>query len=104
MNALLVVVAFVVLGIGYVVLANFLAAYISLGGSRVVRCPEEQRTALIALDVWRSARNAAIGRKRVYVANCSRWPQRRKCNRGCLQDITTAMAQSQDLLIRPEED
>lgn len=57
------------------------------GGIMLVTCPENPKPAAIKIAMWRAATGALVGRRRLKVADCSRWPPRHDCGEDCLQQI-----------------
>ena len=51
---------------------------------RVVRCPETGEPARVQIDAPRAAASAIPGPPELHVAECSRWPERRRCAQACL--------------------
>jgi hypothetical protein len=56
-------------------------------GSRLLRCPETQRLALVEMPAGVMALEASLGDPRLRVRNCSRWPMCRECGENCLRQI-----------------
>jgi hypothetical protein len=68
-----------------------LRAYGKFRGQRLVTCPENHKTAAVALDAHSAARQAVLGKPHFRLAECSRWPERRDCAQPCLGQIESDM-------------
>ena len=66
-------------------------------GQRVVRCPENQRPAGVAVDASRAALSVLRAHPSLQLNTCSRWPERAGCGQECLRQIKEAPA---DCLVR----
>lgn len=84
-NEIYLLVAVAVVGIGYVIREVF--EYRKYGGKMLVTCPETGRPAAVRVDTWRAILAALIGRRRVELCECSRWPERQDCPQDCLCEI-----------------
>jgi hypothetical protein len=73
------------------------ASYIRFRGTRAVVCPETQRGVAVEVDASRAAVDAAMGRRGLHLASCSRWPERGDCGQECLAQIEQA---PHDCLVR----
>jgi hypothetical protein len=75
-----------------------LSVYRVFRGRMVVRCPETQRPAGVAVDAYHAATTAALENEReLRLSSCSRWPERRNCGQECLREIE---ASPEDCLVR----
>lgn len=81
------------------VLAGFLAGFflqraacgfLRFRGTRVVRCPDNGQLTAVELSTWREALTFFWAGALPHVRNCSRWPERRTCDQGCVKDIGRA--------------
>jgi hypothetical protein len=55
---------------------------------RIVRCPENGRTASIELDApYATMTQASTGLPMLRVKRCSRWPRHQDCDQECLSQI-----------------
>ena len=55
---------------------------------RIVRCPENGRTASIELDApYAAITHASTGRPMLRVKRCSRWPHHQDCDQECLSQL-----------------
>lgn len=55
---------------------------------RIVRCPENGRTASIELDApYAAMTHASTGRPMLRVKRCSRWPHHQDCDQECLSQV-----------------
>lgn len=64
-----------------------LAAWIRLRGTRVVTCPETKKPAAVTIDTGHAAITAVWEKADLTLATCSRWPERRACDQGCVPQI-----------------
>ncbi len=56
-------------------------------GTMLVTCSESLKPAAIKIAMWHTAAATLVGRRRLKVADCSRWPPRRDCGEDCLRQI-----------------
>ena len=56
-------------------------------GTMLVTCPETREPAAVKIASWRATVEALRGRRRLELGECSRWPERRDCEQGCLCEI-----------------
>jgi hypothetical protein len=54
---------------------------------RLVTCPAAARAAMVELDPWYAIRMYTLGNPALRVKDCSGWPERRVCDRGCLVQV-----------------
>jgi hypothetical protein len=66
------------------------ASYIRFRGTRVVTCPETRCSVAVEVDASRAAADAVMGRARLRLASCSRWPERGDCGQECVAQIERA--------------
>lgn len=72
-------------GLGVLGLAVwYVPAYRRFKGAKVVKCPESQATAVVAVDAVRFAATSLFARPSLALKDCSRWPARAGCGRSCL--------------------
>lgn len=83
----------------FVVVASFLllvpalwrhAIYEKYSGGRPVACPEDHEPAVVSIDVRRAAATAVDGSSDLRLCDCTRWPERSKCNQACLSQALRA--------------
>ena len=55
-------------------------------GSRAVICPENHRQVYVSFDALRAATAELEGHPDYRLSDCTRWPERWRCNRACLSD------------------
>lgn len=79
--------ATVPLVLGAVVLRRVLRTYFTYEGMHACACPVDGTPALVTLRPWHAALTDVRGRLSLEVADCSRWPERATCTRGCVQEI-----------------
>ncbi len=53
-------------------------------GSRLVACPENKQPAVVSFDARHAAATEMDGRLDLRLSDCTRWPERSKCNQACL--------------------
>jgi hypothetical protein len=53
-------------------------------GSRAVLCPENHRQVAVSLDALHAATSEFEGHPDYRLSDCTRWPERWRCNRACL--------------------
>jgi len=58
--------------------------YVQYAGSRAVTCPENHRQVAVSIDALHAARTGMNGPSDLHLSDCSRWPERRKCDQACL--------------------
>jgi hypothetical protein len=63
-------------------------------GTRVVVCPETQRTAAVAVDVGHAMATAVWEQPDLRLTSCSRWPEREGCEQPCVRQIETAPSET----------
>jgi Protein of unknown function (DUF1761) len=83
----------------FLVIASFLllipaswrhAIYERYSGSRPVACPENQQPAVVDIDIQRAAETVMDGHPDLRLRDCTRWPERAKCNQACLSQAIQA--------------
>jgi hypothetical protein len=60
-------------------------------GARPVACPENQKTAAVNIDVRHAAATGIDGCPNLRLSDCTRWPERSKCNQACLSQALEAV-------------
>ena len=73
-----------------VILAVIVRRYLRLRGQRVVTCPETHAPAGVAVNAWSAAIDGLLGKPRLRLQSCSRWPERAGCGEECLREIENA--------------
>jgi hypothetical protein len=63
----------------------------------VITCPETGHAAAVRLVLWPMAVGSLFRTPVLRVGNCSRWPERRHCDQGCIGQISASIAHSQRL-------
>ncbi|MGA8086920.1 MAG: DUF1761 domain-containing protein [Terracidiphilus sp.] len=66
------------------------AIYERYSGGRPVACPENQQPAVVSIDVRHAAVAVMDGRPNLRLSDCTRWPERSKCNQECLSQAIQA--------------
>jgi hypothetical protein len=84
---LLLMTAIIAVGAGYVLLPVILDTLRRFRGEKPVVCPETGNAATVQLDARVAAATSAFGRPKIRMTHCSRWPERRRCDRECLGQI-----------------
>ncbi len=56
-------------------------------GQMLVTCPETHNPAAVKVSVGRAAANAMVGRHKLELCACSRWPEREDCDQDCLPQV-----------------
>ncbi len=64
--------------------------YERYSGGRPVACPEDQQPAVVSIDVRHAAAAVMDGRADLRLSDCTRWPERSKCNQECLSQAIQA--------------
>ena len=60
------------------------AIYERYSGGRPVTCPENQRSAVVDIDVRHAAETVMDGHPDLRLSGCTRWPERAQCDQACL--------------------
>jgi len=55
--------------------------------ARIVKCPEALKSVTVRLDPWYAVKMHALGNPELRLLDCTEWPQRDACARGCLVQI-----------------
>src|SRR5512141_111675 len=55
-------------------------------GSRAVVCPENHQPVAVSLDALHAATTELEGHPDYRLSDCTRWPERWRCNRACLSE------------------
>jgi hypothetical protein len=76
----------VIVGIAFGVRA-FLRAYVDYHGTRIVTCPETEKSVAVELDARHAAITRLFGTPELRLENCSRWPERQNCPQDCILQI-----------------
>ena len=84
---LILIGAILLLGAVYVVPAVVAETWHRFRGRKTVQCPATGRAAVIELDAYRAAMTSAVGKPRLSIEDCSRWPEHMECGRECLQQL-----------------
>ena len=56
-------------------------------GTRVITCPETGQAAAVGLSLWPAALSSLFRKPVLRVEKCSRWPEARSCDHGCVKQI-----------------
>jgi hypothetical protein len=83
----LVILGVLAIGIVTVVLPVVLTTLADHRQPKSLVCPETGLATTVQVDAGRAARGAVVGRVRLAVQNCARWPERGGCGQGCLSPI-----------------
>jgi hypothetical protein len=68
------------------------AIYRRYAGSRLVACPENQRAAVVGIDLRHAASTGMHGHPDLRLCDCTRWPERANCGQPCLSQAVQAEA------------
>ncbi len=89
--------AIIVLSIVYFGARRFVRAYQKFRGTRVIKCPETGRPAIVEVDAEHAALTSFIGQTDIRLENCWRWPLNKECGQECLLGLNVA---SPECLVR----
>lgn len=64
--------------------------YQRYSGSRLVACPENHQAAAVSVNARHAMATAIDGDPHVRLCDCSRWPERARCNQACLPQAIQA--------------
>jgi hypothetical protein len=65
--------------------------YKRYSGSRLVACPEDHRPAVVNMDASHAVATGVHGRPPdLHLSDCTRWPERAGCDRGCIAQAVQA--------------
>lgn len=90
MNAwLIALVALATVGAVFLLVRLVMASrlYLKFRGERLVVCPENKHTAAVAVAAGPLAAKAVVGKSKLRLQECSRWPEREDCGQECLSQI-----------------
>ena len=65
----------------------FVRASMRYGGAQRITCPETEKTAMVELDIVRSALSSAVGQPDIRLKSCWRWPLNENCGQECLTQL-----------------
>lgn len=60
--------------------------YRQYSGTRAVTCPESQQEAAVSIDARHAAATGMNGYPELRLCDCTRWPERASCDKGCLSE------------------
>jgi hypothetical protein len=85
----LILAAILVLLVGTLVfgIAMSFRTYLRYRGKRIITCPETHHPAAVHVDVGKAAREAFLGREKLQLDQCSRWPEKQHCGQECLSQV-----------------
>ena len=66
------------------------AIYERYSGGRPVTCPEDQRPAVVGIDLRHAEATVMEASPRLRLCDCTRWPERSHCNQECLSQAIAA--------------
>jgi hypothetical protein len=58
--------------------------------ARIVRCPAAAKSVTVRMDPWFAVKMHALGNPELRLRDCTEWPQRGECDRGCLVQLQAA--------------
>lgn len=64
--------------------------YRRYSGSRMVSCPQDQRTGVVSIDTRHAVSTGIDGHPDLRLCDCSRWPERSNCDQACLAQAVQA--------------
>jgi len=59
-----------------------------VAGKMLVTCPETHQTVAVKVKAGQTALAAMVGKEKVELSQCTRWPERRDCDQACLAELT----------------
>lgn len=62
-------------------------------GVHQVTCPETRRTVAVEIDALHCAATSLAGTEYMRLSGCSRWPEKRDCDQGCVYELFEARAE-----------
>jgi hypothetical protein len=68
-------------------------AYSRYHGTKIVKCPETGRPAIVEVDALHASLTSTVGHPDIRLKNCSRWPLNEQCGQECLTDLDVAPGQ-----------
>ena len=77
----------VAVGLVYVLVPLALEAYMHFRNRTEVVCPATMDAAFVQVDARHAAATAVLGRTEFAVLECSKWPERRSCERLCTNQM-----------------
>jgi hypothetical protein len=83
-NPWIVIAGIVAVAVVYVLLPVAADTFRRFRVPRILRCPETEKEAEVALDAPHAALTSAFGPPVLRVKNCSLWPEREDCPQDCL--------------------
>ena len=83
---LLLILGIIAMGSLLVVFPVGLATFYRYRRRKVVTCPETHSPAEVRLDAHRAALTTVLGRPRLKVEDCSRWPEKKGCDEECVKE------------------
>jgi hypothetical protein len=95
-TALYLLVGVVAVAAVYLLFMPLVRLYLRFRGTRLVTCPETQKTAAVEVDAVRAALST-VGKHDLELKQCSRWPGNQSCGQECIAQIEAA---PEDCLVR----
>lgn len=65
-------------------------AYRLYGRARLVTCPETAEAVLVKIHATRAIASKLAGGNQLPLRSCSRWPERKDCDQGCVNQLRTS--------------
>ena len=56
-------------------------------GKMLFTCPETGKSACVKVAAGQAARSSLVGRPKIHLSDCSRWPERQNCGQECLSQL-----------------
>lgn len=72
-------------------------AFYRFRGRRIIVCPETHEPAGVRVDARHAAVTSLLGKTRLRLDDCTRWPERQGCGQECLEQVESA---PHDCLVR----
>jgi hypothetical protein len=93
------------IAIAFVILVAAVAAWLTDAvrvllrhrGKMLFTCPETSKPTCVKVAAGDAARSSLIGRPKIHLSECSRWPERQNCGQDCLSQLG---ADPQNCLVR----
>lgn len=83
-------IAYLVLAVAIPLAWTLVPVWREARAARIVRCPEGSKSVTVRLDPWHGAKMHMRGDRGRRVQDCTEWPERASCGRGCLVQVDAA--------------
>src|SRR5947207_5168516 len=61
--------------------------FVRYRGKMLFTCPESGKAVCVKVAAVDAARSSLVGRPKIHLSQCSRWPERQNCGQQCLTQI-----------------